>query len=184
MGIEIANALYNAGADVTLVCGPVKYDVNRRIKRIDVMTAQQMLEECSKMFVDSDIWVMSAAVADYKPDSVVPHKIKKSDSNLTLNLVKNPDILSTLASVKKTSQFVVGFALETDNFIENALSKLKNKNLDMIVLNKPGKDTGFATLTNQVVIINKDKSIKELPLKSKKEVAIDIVDEIIYSINK
>lgn len=184
MGIEIAKALSEQGADVTLICGPVKLDVPTHIKRIDVVTASQMLEECENVFPSTQIFVMSAAVADYKPESANIHKIKKTDKNLNINLVLNPDILSTLTANKNSSQFVVGFALETDNHLNNAINKLKKKNLDMIVLNQPGKDTGFGSVTNKVTIIDKKSNINDLPLMSKKDVAYNIVNHIVSHIHQ
>jgi phosphopantothenoylcysteine decarboxylase/phosphopantothenate--cysteine ligase len=186
MGIEIARELYEQGSDVTLVCGPLKYEVPQGIKRIDVLTAEQMYNECCKLFPESDIFVMAAAVADYKPLSPSNNKIKKNENKeFTITLIPTPDILDSLASTKTSNQFVAGFALETDNAIENAITKLDKKNLNLIILNSPGKDTGFGTITNKVTLITDKHKIKDIPLNTKRKIAGDIINEIIsFFMNK
>lgn len=181
MGFEIANACAERGAKVTLITGPVALtnDVPN-IRRIDVVSAVEMQQQCLKFFPDADMTVMAAAVADYMPSKMRDKKIKKSEPALSLDLVKTPDILSSLGKLKKKNQILVGFALETDNETENAVLKLKNKNLDLIVLNSmKDKGAGFKHPTNKITIIDKSLRKKSFELKPKNEVAIDIVNEII-----
>jgi phosphopantothenoylcysteine decarboxylase/phosphopantothenate--cysteine ligase len=176
MGFSLAEVLARKGAEVTLVTGPTVLDTPARIKnRIDVHTAVQMAEVCYDVARDSDVVVMAAAVADYAPVSIAKSKIKKSEEVTSLELKKNPDILAELGKRKKKGQILAGFALETDNEKENALTKLQNKNLDLIVLNSL-KDlgAGFNTDTNKVNVLFKNGEIKEFPLKDKTLVAGDI----------
>jgi phosphopantothenoylcysteine decarboxylase / phosphopantothenate---cysteine ligase len=139
-----------------------------------------MLEACREPFATADIGIFAAAVADYRPASQADRKIKRENTDtMTISLVKNPDIASTLASEKRDSQIFVGFALETDHEYENALGKLKRKNLDMIVLNSlQDKGAGFGTDTNKITIVGNDGIEKSFPLKEKRAVAGDIIDEI------
>ena len=180
MGFELANAAANLGAQVYLVTGPSHEKVfNSLIKRIDVVSAQEMYTEVHKYYDTSDIAICSAAVADYRPKHISDQKIKKSSESMTIELVKTHDILASLGKIKK-NQFLIGFALETDNEIENAILKLKNKNLDLIVLNSlQDKGAGFKKDTNKVSIIDKFENISEFSLKSKAEVAEDIFNEIL-----
>ena len=181
MGMALAEECASRGAEVTLICGPmsVKSD-NPAIHRIDVENACQMLEACREPFATADIGIFAAAVADYRPASQADRKIKRENTDvMTISLVKNPDIASTLASEKRDSQIFVGFALETDHEYENALGKLKRKNLDMIVLNSlQDKGAGFGTDTNKITIVSNDCGEKSFPLKDKRAVAGDIIDEI------
>ncbi len=181
MGMALAEECASRGAEVTLICGPmsVKSD-NPAIHRIDVENACQMLEACREPFATADIGIFAAAVADYRPASQADRKIKRENTDtMTISLVKNPDIASTLASEKRDSQIFVGFALETDHEYENALGKLKRKNLDMIVLNSlQDKGAGFGTDTNKITIVGNDGIEKSFPLKEKRAVAGDIIDEI------
>ena len=181
MGIALAEECASRGAEVTLICGPisVKSD-NPAIHRIDVENACQMLEASREPFATADIGIFAAAVADYRPASQADRKIKRENTDtMTISLVKNPDIASTLASEKRDSQIFVGFALETDHEYENALGKLKRKNLDMIVLNSlQDKGAGFGTDTNKITIVSNDGGEKSFPLKDKRAVAGDIIDEI------
>ncbi len=180
MGFAIALEAQKLGAEVTLVSGPVSMLDIPGVKRIDVISAQQMLEASIKAFKGADIAIMSAAVADYKPKLIADKKIKKKEQDLQLALEPTKDILANLGKNKKNNQILVGFALETDNEIENAKAKLKNKNLDMIVLNSlSDKGAGFKGNTNKVTIIHKDNNCKEFRLKTKQEVAQDILDEIL-----
>jgi len=182
MGIAIAKAFDNEGADVTLICGPnvQANDLNKGIKKLDVHTALQMHETCLKYFKSSDITVMSAAVADYRVADIAQQKIKKKSNSLLLELIKNPDILLDLGSKKTDKQILIGFALETNNELEHAKDKLKRKNLDMIVLNSLNdKGAGFGTDTNKVTFIFKNKKNKALPLISKQKVAEELVLEIV-----
>ena len=183
MGFELANAAANLGAKVYLVTGPSHEKVfNSLIKRIEVVSAQEMYTEVHKHYDTSDIAICSAAVADYKPKMVSESKIKKDTDSISIELVKTRDILASLGKTKK-NQFLVGFALETDNEIENATNKLKKKNLDLIVLNSLNdKGAGFKKDTNKITIIDKFEKISEFSLKSKAEVASDIFNEILNSI--
>lgn len=179
MGFDIAKTLADKGAEVTLVSGPTHLSVQHSlINLVRVVSAQEMYEACHKEFSQVDIMVASAAVADYRPKHVASQKIKKADDILVLELEKNKDILASLGNIKK-NQFLVGFALETQNEIEHAKQKIQKKNLDLIVLNSLNdKGAGFGGTTNKVTFIDKDFNIEEFPLKSKEEVAQDIVNKI------
>lgn len=181
MGIAIAEALANEGATVDLVLGPTHLTTNHNHIRIHhVESAQQMMEACLTHFDQADIAVMSAAVADYKPAHQATEKIKKSEQELTVQLEKNGDILATLGQQKSPNQKLIGFALETHQPIENATSKLKQKNADMIVLNSlQDAGAGFGVDTNKVTILTNQQSPVELPLMSKAAVAKEIVRLII-----
>ena len=177
MGCEIANVAANLGANVTLVIGPSNIKLRSpNIKRIDVQSASEMYESSLIEFDKSDIVIFSAAVSDYKPVKYSESKIKNRIEKIPLE--ENIDILKTLASRKK-KQFLVGFALETDNEVDNAYDKIINKKIDLIVLNSLNdKGAGFGTKTNKIKIIDKKKNIKDFPLLPKKEVAQKILDEI------
>lgn len=179
MGFDIAKTLADKGAEVTLISGPTHLSVQHSlINLVRVVSAQEMYEACHKEFSQVDIMVASAAVADYRPKHVASQKIKKADDILVLELEKNKDILASLGNIKK-NQFLVGFALETQNEIEHAKQKIQKKNLDLIVLNSLNdKGAGFGGTTNKVTFIDKDFNIEEFPLKSKEEVAQDIVNKI------
>ena len=183
MGFALANAAANLGAEVILISGPSHQQVKHSfVKRIDVVSADEMYNEAHKYFNEVDIALLSAAVADYKPKNVAHQKIKKKDSSLAMELTPTKDILASLGFIKK-HQFLVGFALETNNEIENAKSKLQRKNLDLIVLNSlQDKGAGFATNTNKITIIDKNLNEKPFELKSKVAVAKDIINEIISRI--
>ncbi|MHB0754195.1 bifunctional phosphopantothenoylcysteine decarboxylase/phosphopantothenate--cysteine ligase CoaBC [Polaribacter sp. M15] len=183
MGFAIANAAANFGAEVILISGPSHQQIQHSlINRVDVVSADEMYNAAHQYFNKVDIAVLSAAVADYKPKNVASQKIKKKDTALTIELAPTKDILASLGAVK-THQFLVGFALETNNEIDNAKSKLKRKNLDAIVLNSlQDKGAGFATNTNKITIIDKDFNEKPFELKSKDDVAKDIINEIINKI--
>ncbi len=176
MGFALAEAFYLQGADVTLVSGPTNQSINYQgIKIIPVQSAQQMFDACVKEFKKADIAIMSAAVADYTPVEVATQKIKKKSANLTLQLTKTNDILVHLGSIKKKHQYLLGFALETNNEEQNALQKLKTKNADCIVLNSLNhSNAGFGFDTNKITIINKDETIHKFDLKAKEAVAKDI----------
>ena len=179
MGFALAEEFAAAGAEVTLICGPVglKTD-NPSITRIDVESAEEMLAASREPFAKADIGVFAAAVADYRPERREDTKIKREGvEEMNLRLVKNPDIAATLAAVKRADQKFIGFALETDHEHENALRKLRKKNLDAVVLNSlQDKGAGFGTDTNKITIVAADGSEKSYPLKSKREVARDIID--------
>lgn len=178
MGYAIAREAAARGADVTLVSGPVQLpEPGGRVTTVKVESAREMLAECQKAFADSDIAIMSAAVADYAPKTYVEHKIKREHDGVdSIELVRNPDIAATLGRERRAGQVLVGFALETDNGPANAREKLARKNLDMIVLNTlADKGAGFGVDTNKVTVITAD-SETSFPLKSKAEVASDILD--------
>ena len=181
MGIEIAKALSHKGAKVHLVLGPVStsFDLNGiEVQRVE--SAQEMYDACIGQFQNADIAVMAAAVADYMPTEKADNKIKKSDAEWSLNFKKTPDILKSLGALKTGSQFLVGFALETTNEKENAVAKLKNKNADLIVLNSlRDSGAGFGYDTNKVTVFNKNGDEFAFEMKSKKEVAADLVEIII-----
>jgi len=186
MGSAIANELAEKGATVTLVMGPSSIKSNHpNVNQINVTTADEMYEVVSQHFSESDISVFSAAVSDYKPKVVYKEKLKKLDDNWTVELEKNKDILMEMSLSKRENQFVVGFALETENEQENAINKLKKKKLDLIILNST-KDSGatFGFDTNKITIIEKDLKVREFDLKNKSEVAKDIVSAIIKKLNK
>ena len=176
MGFSLAEAAANRGAKVILISGPSSQTTNHQnIEIHHVISAKEMFAEVFKYYENCDIAIASAAVADYAPKEVALEKIKKNDDSLTIELVKNPDILKTMGE-RKNHQFLVGFALETQHEEENAKTKLEKKNLDMIVLNSL-RDTGagFKSDTNKIKIITKTE-LKEFNLKSKNEVAEDILN--------
>jgi len=179
MGFDIAEAFANRGAEVILVTGPTYLKTsNARIQTIDVQSASEMYVACHEHFATVEIVVAAAAVADYRPSVVADQKIKKNENTFTIVLEKNPDILASLGAIKK-KQFLVGFALETENEIEHAKAKITKKNLDLIVLNSLNdQGAGFGKPTNKVTFISKDLKIEPMPLKSKEEVAKDIVTKI------
>ncbi len=180
MGFAIAARLARLGAAVTLVSGPAALDTPPGVNRIPVITADDMLKACLAAFPEVDVAVMSAAVADYRPTSSSPEKIKKSDAVLHLVLEKTTDILAELGSLKKDGQVLVGFALETENGLTNATGKLHRKNLDLIVLNSlRDEGAGFAVDTNKVTLIDRHESVQELPLQSKAAVADEICRRIL-----
>lgn len=184
MGFEIAKAAANLGAEVILISGPTHQTVaNNLITIIPVVSALDMYDAAHKYFKSVDIAIAAAAVADYKPKHVATQKIKKAESTLSLELEKTKDILASLGKIKE-QQFLVGFALETNNELENAKSKLKRKNLDLIVLNSlQDKGAGFKSDTNKVTLIDKNETINTFELKSKTEVAKDILNTIISALD-
>ena len=184
MGFELARAAVNLGAEVTLIAGPNHQSISHSLVNVvDVTSAEDMYNAAHNDFPSADIAILSAAVADYKPKDVATQKIKKKDSSLHIELVKTKDILASLGDIKK-AQFLVGFALETNNELENAKGKLTRKNLDMIVLNSLNdKGAGFGKPTNKVTIIDKKMNTLAFGLKSKAEVAIDIFNEILKRIH-
>ncbi|MFB0998332.1 MAG: bifunctional phosphopantothenoylcysteine decarboxylase/phosphopantothenate--cysteine ligase CoaBC [Flavobacteriales bacterium] len=183
MGYAIAEQAYELGADVTLISGPVALNNPKKgIKRICITSAQDLYSEMINHFDESDIVIMAAAVADYTPKIVSDSKMKKKEGELVIELKRTQDILVGLGE-KKKSQFMVGFALETNNELENAIKKRKKKSLDLIVLNSLNdKGAGFAHNTNKITIIGKDNNITKFELKSKQEVAKDILNQIIKEI--
>ncbi len=176
MGIAIANEFAKQGAEVTLVLGPSKLSPEKNVNCVRVESANEMFEHCTSLFKHSDIAILAAAVADYKAADYSPKKIKKTKDNLKIKLEPTPDILATLGKQKK-KQCLIGFALESENVIEYAKQKIKNKNLDFIVANSlQDEGAGFATDTNKVTIIDKKGKVFNYPLKSKEAVAKDILN--------
>jgi phosphopantothenoylcysteine decarboxylase/phosphopantothenate--cysteine ligase len=186
MGFAIAEELANMGADVELVVGPTHLAVySDKVKVTRVTSAEDMYNACVSHFPSSDITVFSAAVADYRPIHKADQKIKKSESSMTIELTKTRDIAAELGKQKKANQYVVGFALETENETANAEKKIVSKNFDLIVLNSLNdQGAGFGHDTNKVTLIDKNGSKKEFPLKSKKDVAKDIVNAIVGAIKQ
>ena len=184
MGYAIAEAAAQLGAEVVLISGPTALKLeNDFVKMIRVTSAEEMYRAAHEYFDKSDVAILSAAVADYRPLEVASEKIKKKEKDLTLQLTKTKDILASLGGIKK-NQFLVGFALETENEEENAKLKLKKKNLDLIVLNSlRDKGAGFQTDTNKITLIGKDNKTIPFPVKPKKEVAKDILEYIIEQTN-
>ena len=181
MGYSLAQAAVDLGAEVTLVSGPTNLNVPDGLKEfISADSAIHMYEKVDEKFKDTDIFIACAAVADYRPKEYQDKKIKKSDLNLTIELVRNPDILFEMGK-KKENQLLVGFAAETNNIIENALKKLEKKNLDMIVANNAST---MGTDTNSIEIIRKDRSSTVINQKSKMELAYDILKEVILDLKK
>jgi len=183
MGFELAKTAANLGAEVYLITGPSNEKFSSSlIKRIDVVSAEEMYNAVHSYYEKADIAILSAAVADYKPKNISAKKIKKSSDSMTIELVKTHDILASLGK-EKNKQFLVGFALETNDEIKNATTKLIKKNLDLIVLNSlRDKGAGFKKETNKVTIIDKLENISEFSTKSKAEVAEDIFNEILKRI--
>ena len=181
MGYALAEECAERGAEVVLISGPVSIKAHHpSINVVSVESAQQMHDAALSAFADYDAAIMCAAVADYAPVVVAEKKIKREKDDIpVIELKKNPDIAAALGKIKKPGQMLVGFALETDNEMANAQSKLERKNLDMIVLNSlADKQAGFGVDTNKVTIIEKDGTVHSYEVKPKKEVAADIVDLI------
>lgn len=176
MGYAIAKAAFLRGAEVTLISGPSSQNIYPEIKTINVRSASELDKAIKKEIDKNDLLVMSAAVSDFRPSKTSANKIKKGKESIELKLEMNTDILSSIIS-KKTK--VVGFALETQNEVTNAKKKLREKNLDMIVLNSPGKNSGFEVDTNKVTIIKQNGRQVKLPLLSKFQVANRILSEVI-----
>mgnify|MGYP001632624366 FL=1 len=179
MGYALAEECAARGAEVTLVSGPVNLSVNHpNINRIDVESAEQMYNACMSHYPTSDAGILCAAVADFTPECVADKKIKREKDDLTLNLKPTHDIAAALGKIKTESQRLVGFALETNDETAHAQDKLKRKNFDFIVLNSLNdKGAGFRCNTNKITIIDSSKA-EEYPLKTKKEVAADIIDKL------
>jgi len=180
MGTELAFAFAEKGADVNLVLGPSKFKIDHPlVSVINVITADEMHKAISELFNDSDITVMTAAVADFTPKKIAKEKIKKEQGINTIELKPTKDILKELGAKKSNNQILVGFSLETENETENAIKKLKAKNLDLIVLNSlKDEGAGFEFKTNKVSLITNASEIIEIPLKLKSEIAKDIVNYI------
>ena len=180
MGISIAEEFYNRGAEVTLILGPSVVTVNPGIKTIRVQSANDMYDSCVANFSENEIIVMAAAVADYTPEITAKEKIKKSDGEISIKLIKSKDILLKAGEVKNEKQTLVGFALETNNEKENALKKLSQKNADIIILNSLNDEgAGFGHNTNKIAIFDNKGNEYNFDKKQKKDVAKDIVNVII-----
>jgi phosphopantothenoylcysteine decarboxylase/phosphopantothenate--cysteine ligase len=180
MGFDIALQAAKMGAEVVLISGPthLRLDITQ-VTLIPVVSAREMFEACHQYYQDMDVAIAAAAVADYRPKNVALQKIKKDDAALSITLEKTDDILASLGQ-QKTKQFLIGFALETENEIENAKLKIQKKNLDLIVLNSLNdKGAGFTQPTNKVTFIDRNFKVEPMELKSKEAVAFDIVTKII-----
>ncbi len=184
MGFALAEECARRGADVFLIAGPSLLTTRHpNIKRINVESATEMHEVSTTIFPDMDVAILSAAVADYRPDKTSDEKIKRNEKDaFIITLVPNPDIAATLGKMKRKEQLIVGFALETNNEEANAIAKMKKKNFDHIVLNSlRDKGAGFGHDTNKVTIISNDGKKKSFELKSKEEVAKDIIDTTLFT---
>ncbi|CAI2767767.1 bifunctional phosphopantothenoylcysteine decarboxylase/phosphopantothenate--cysteine ligase CoaBC [Flavobacterium collinsii] len=180
MGFDLANEAANLGAQVILVAGPTHYKAkNNLVEVIGVVSAQEMYDVCHEHFKDVDVAIAAAAVADYRPKVVATQKIKKAADEFSIELEKTKDILASLGAIKK-NQFLIGFALETENEIENAKLKIQKKNLDLIVLNSlQDEGAGFKKETNKVTFIDQNFKIEPMELKSKESVAVDILNKVV-----
>lgn len=184
MGYALAEAAAKRGADVTLISGPVNLEPPMFVKTVKVESAKDMYNAVTDAFFDCDILIKAAAVADYTPEAVSDEKIKKNDGTLSLALSKTKDILKAVGQLKKNNQFVCGFSMETSNLVENSKKKLASKNCDMIVANNLKDDgAGFGVDTNKVTILTND-SVRSLDVLSKKEVAAQVLDEIMKRYGK
>ncbi len=185
MGFDIAHEAAKQGARVILISGPTHYTVqDAAITLVRVTSAQEMYEACHQYFETVDVAICAAAVADYRPKEVATQKIKKADTDMVIALEKTTDILASLGAAKK-NQFLIGFALETENEIENAKQKIQKKNLDLIVLNSlQDEGAGFATATNKITFIDCNYTVEPMPLKSKELVAADIINKVIVHYEK
>lgn len=185
MGFAIAEVLAEQGAEVTLISGPTHLATrNPDIKRLNIVSAEEMYQTCTEHAPSQQIVVMAAAVADYRPENIARQKIKKKDVLFLLRLTKTTDILKQLGANKPKDQVLVGFALETENELKNAKEKLKSKNLDFIVLNSmKDKGAGFSSDQNKITIVDKKNKAIAFPLKDKEDVARDIVEKIVELTN-
>ena len=181
MGIALAKVAAELGANVKLILGPTNHSImHSNVEIINVISAEQMYDRVLANFSSADIVICAAAVSDFKPKNLLKKKIKKEAGFNKIELVANKDILLEISKKKSTSQILIGFALESDNEINNAVSKLKNKNLDFVVLNSTNdKDAGFSVDTNKITIIDSDSNIEEFKLKSKYNVSKDIFNKIL-----
>ena len=180
MGYAIAELAASRGAEVILVTGPTSLKVSgNRIQRLDVVSAREMLEKVQQIWATCDLGIFAAAVADYRPETIADEKIKKKEETLNIELTKNPDILKWAGEHKLTTQVLVGFALETSDLLKNGESKLNSKNLNLIVMNTlKDEGAGFAGDTNKVSILDDRNNLTSFELKSKSEVAGDIIDTV------
>ena len=181
MGFALAEICLAKAWEVTLICGPTNLDLaHPNLTIIPVFSAEDMLLAVQENWKNADIGIFSAAVSDYRPEKFESQKIKKTEKTINLQLLKNPDIISWASENRGAKQFVVGFALETNNALEFALNKLESKKMDMIVLNSmEDKEAGFKKETNKITILDKSKRKYDFPVKNKREVASDIIDAIL-----
>ena len=181
MGFALAEICLARAWEVTLICGPTNLDLaHPNLTIIPVFSAKEMLLAVQENWKNADIGIFSAAVSDYRPEKMESQKIKKTELDLNLKLLKNPDIISWASENRTPKQFIVGFALETNNALENALNKLESKKMDLIVLNSmEDKEAGFQKETNKITILDKSKRKYDFPVKNKREVANDIIDTIL-----
>ena len=181
MGFALAEICLAKAWEVTLICGPTNLDLaHPNLTIIPVFSAEEMLLAVQENWKNADIGIFSAAVSDYRPEKLESQKIKKTEKTINLQLLKNPDIISWASENRGAKQFVVGFALETNNALEFALNKLDSKKMDMIVLNSmEDEEAGFKKETNKITILDKNKGKYIFPAKSKREVANDIIDTIL-----
>lgn len=180
MGFDLAQSAANYGATVILISGPTHFKINHPlVQLIPVVSAQEMYDACHQYYADVDVAIAAAAVADYRPKIIAEQKIKKAADSFTIELEKTKDILASLGDSKE-NQFLIGFALETENEIENAKAKIQKKNLNLIVLNSlQDQGAGFGKATNKVTFIDSSFTIEPMDLKSKEEVADDILKKVI-----
>ena len=180
MGFDIAQSAVDRGASVVLITGPTHLKIeNHLVKVVPVISANEMYDACHQYFPDVDVVIAAAAVADYKPKNVAIHKIKKGANDFSIEFEKTKDILASLGEIKK-NQFLIGFALETENEIDNAKSKIQKKNLDLIVLNSlQDEGAGFGKPTNKITFIDKNFNVEPMELKSKEAVANDILNKVV-----
>ncbi|MBF4491420.1 bifunctional phosphopantothenoylcysteine decarboxylase/phosphopantothenate--cysteine ligase CoaBC [Flavobacterium sp. MR2016-29] len=185
MGFDIANEAAKLGAKVILVAGPTHFKVkNNLIEVVNIISAQEMYDACHLYYDEADVMIAAAAVADYRPKVVALQKIKKTTDEFSIELEKTKDILASLGAIKK-NQFLIGFALETQNEIENAKLKIQKKNLDLIVLNSlQDEGAGFKKETNKITFIDKNFKIEPMELKSKESVAVDILNKVLSHFKK
>ncbi len=185
MGYAIAKAAAEAGAEVNLISGPTHLEIDEpNVKKVAVRSGEEMYQACDALFSETDISIFAAAVADYAPDTVADQKIKKQGQSMSVELSKTIDIAKTLGQKKAGDQINVGFALETNNELDNAKEKIKSKNFDLIVLNSlQDAGAGFGHNTNKISIIDKANNIEHFELKTKTEVAKDIVNAIVKQIS-
>ncbi len=184
MGFDIAESAAGLGASVILITGPTHFVAkNSNIETVRVVSAKDMYEACHQFYATVDVAIAAAAVADYRPKTIADEKIKKTTEAFTIELEKTQDILASMGQIKK-NQFLIGFALETENEIENARLKITKKNLDLIVLNSlRDEGAGFGKPTNKITFIDKDFNIEPMDLKSKEAVAEDILNKVILHFN-
>jgi phosphopantothenoylcysteine decarboxylase / phosphopantothenate---cysteine ligase len=186
MGIALADAAARMGAEVDLVLGPVNISPSEKTVHItNVVSAESMATACLSIFKTCDIAVLAAAVADFTPETVSSKKIKKGEGEMVIRLRPTTDIAAELGKMKRSDQLIAGFALETDNELENASNKMVRKNMDLIVLNSlREKGAGFGHDTNVITIIDRYNNIDKFGLKSKEEAAKDILDRIVQIMNR